>query len=115
MQINKASYAWPPACLSPNSRSHWALKSKHAKQVKNDAWAQTKLSGIVVDKTKRVKLDITFRTPTKARHDLDNSLSRCKSLLDGVALALGVDDSKFEITIKFGKNIKGGAVEIEFF
>jgi hypothetical protein len=48
---------------------------------------------------KQYSLEIIFVLGDHARHDRDNLLASCKSLLDGVALALGVDDNDFEPVI----------------
>jgi hypothetical protein len=40
-------------------------------------------------------------------------LASIKSGLDGIASAIGVDDSKWEIKISRGDIIKGGAVVVE--
>ncbi len=56
---------------------------------------------------------ITFQPPNKIARDLDNMLASIKSGLDGIAAAIGVDDSKWTITIQKGQPVKGGAVVVE--
>lgn len=104
---------WPPAELSPNSRTHWAIKNRAAQLLKHDCWALTKASGAKVEHDDKIPLRMTFRPPSKHRHDMDNCLARCKALLDGVALALGVDDSRFFLMLEIGEPLKGGAVIIK--
>ncbi len=55
-----------------------------------------------------------FHAPDRRRRDLDNLLSSCKSYLDGVALAYGINDSRLRpMTIDFADEIfKGGKVEL---
>lgn len=60
-----------------------------------------------------ISVVITFCPPTKRHFDLDNLLSRCKGLLDGLADAWGVNDVRFRpVTIDIGDVIKGGSVYI---
>ena len=47
-------------------------------------------------------VSITFHPPSNRRQDLDNMLASIKSGLDGVADAIGVDDSNWTITIARG-------------
>lgn len=60
-----------------------------------------------------VSLSLIFHAPTNRAYDLDNALARMKASLDGVADAIGVDDSKWEIKIAKGpKSEKGGHVDV---
>jgi len=104
-------YPWPHASLNPNSRNHWAVKARHAKQSKSDAWSLTKQANIKINGA--VTLKVTFRPPSNARHDLDNCLARCKHLIDGISQAIGIDDSKFNYELAMGEKMKCGGVEVE--
>lgn len=111
-------FPWPPKELSPNSRVHWAKKSAKAKEVKEIAYfltiaADKKHFYDLNNKPETITLNITFNPPTNARHDIDNCLSRCKSLIDGISQALGIDDSKFKYTIQMGSKVAGGSVVID--
>jgi crossover junction endodeoxyribonuclease RusA len=57
-------------------------------------------------------LTLTFYAPTKRAFDLDNALARIKSGLDGLADVLGVDDSRWSLTIRKGDTV-GGFVRVE--
>jgi crossover junction endodeoxyribonuclease RusA len=57
-------------------------------------------------------LTLTFYAPTRRAFDLDNALARIKSGLDGLADVLGVDDSRWALTIKKGDTV-GGFVRVE--
>lgn len=60
-----------------------------------------------------IRLCLTFHPPRKGRHDADNLVARMKAALDGVALALGIDDSKFQLgAITVAPPIKGGEVVV---
>jgi len=104
--------AWPPRTLHPNARPHWATKSKAVKAYRSAAGWSTKASGDRVDGVGAVDLHITFYPPNKRKHDLDGCLSAIKAGIDGIADALGVDDSRFTIRIERGAVIQGGEVRV---
>jgi len=107
---NHVILPWPPKELSPNSRKHRLHTTKFRKGYKTACWAVAKEAK--PDRTK-THLDITFSPPDGRRRDLDNMLGSIKYGLDGLALALGVDDSDWTLTIRKGAKVKGGAVYIE--
>ena len=56
-------------------------------------------------------IKLVFYPPDKRRRDLDNLFSSMKHTLDGVASALGIDDSQFRpVMLDFGDVVKGGQV-----
>lgn len=105
--------AWPAKDLSPNSRCHWSRKSKAAKLARAAAWAVTKQQRAVAPADGPVALTLTFCAPDKRRRDTDNMLAAMKSSLDGIADALGVDDNRFQLTMRRGEVVKGGAVVVD--
>jgi crossover junction endodeoxyribonuclease RusA len=110
----KVIYPFPPNVLSPNARAHWSEIAKRKKQVRSDANYMTRVNQVKVSKDKPVMLSIVFRPATKARYDLDNAFARCKALIDGIADAIGIDDTHFTYQLARGEPLKGGAVEITF-
>lgn len=93
---------YPNKDLMPNRKNgkHWGATV----EVKNDAFAQAfYLTKEAVGTTKlegKVAITLTFVQDDKRHRDLDNLLAASKSMLDGVAHALGIDDKNFEpITI----------------
>lgn len=104
--------AWPNRILHPNARPHWAAKAKAAKAYRHAAGWLTRASGDRVEGTGPVDVHITFYPPNKRSHDLDGCLSAIKNGLDGIADALGVDDSRFTLRIEKGAVIKGGEIRI---
>lgn len=104
---------WPPAVLSPNGRAHWSRKAKAAAQAREAACLLCQAAGMRALPWRSMAVRITFQPPSRRRMDLDNTLSRCKSLLDGVADATGVDDSRWAISMRWGEPVKGGAVQME--
>ena len=117
----KIALPWPPKELSPNSRGHWAKKAKEAKKYREVAriavleirevalidvlenWIRANGAGIT--------LEITFYPPDRRRRDLDNLIASMKPALDGIADALGVDDSRFKLICSMGEELRG-CVEI---
>jgi crossover junction endodeoxyribonuclease RusA len=55
---------------------------------------------------------MTFCPPDKRRRDRDNLIASMKAATDGIADALGTDDSKFIVTYAMGSPVKGGSVEV---
>lgn len=47
-----------------------------------------------------IHVTLTFYPPDKRRRDLDGCISACKAYLDGLADALGVDDSRFTLSAR---------------
>ena len=59
----------------------------------------------------KLHLSLTFYAPTRRAYDLDNALARMKAGLDGLADVLGVDDSKWSLSIARG-DTTGGSVTV---
>lgn len=103
---------WPGKALSPNARLHWSRKSAAMKRYRSDCWKLTlgatgaSPSGL----PDQIPLAITFCPPDRRRRDRDNLIASFKAGQDGIADALGVDDSRFVPTYHMGDVVKGGAV-----
>lgn len=103
---------WPPADLSPNARVHWARLAKAKKAYRACcAWHAT-TQGLRKVPEQALHLTLTFHAPSRRAYDLDNALARLKSGLDGLSDVLGVDDSKWSLTIKKADTV-GGFVKVE--
>lgn len=109
---------WPNGDLWPNARVyrfrlHRARKDQHleARLLTRDSMRV----GQTIDKTAaEIPIRYTFHAPTRRRYDRDNALAAMKAAQDGIAEALGIDDSRFEpITLRRGDTVKGGAVMVE--
>jgi crossover junction endodeoxyribonuclease RusA len=98
---------YPHPCLNPNSTAHWTKKSPLKKQMRTLACALTKEA-----KFSSNHLCITFHPPDRRKRDLDNMLASIKSMLDGVADAMSIDDSNFKLTIQKSNPVKNGQVII---
>ena len=86
---------WIDRRLSPNARTHWAVKAKAAKACREIAFYTTKKSGIRIDWDGAAHLWIDFYPPDRRSRDDDNLLSAFKPYRDGIADALWVDDKRF--------------------
>jgi crossover junction endodeoxyribonuclease RusA len=107
---------WPPRCLHPNSRKHWGERGPAVKKARADAYLLTKAAmgsfALAFPEGVGVYVKLTFCPPNKRKHDIDGCLSANKAALDGIADALGVDDSRFSLTLERGAVVKGGAVHV---
>ncbi len=104
---------WPPAGLSPNARLHWAAKAKLTKAYRADCYWAAKAGGVPVVEPLPLALTITFCPPRAGRLDRDNRIAAFKAGQDGLAQAMGCDDSIFVPTYRMGAPTKGGAVLVE--
>lgn len=103
---------WPSKDLSPNSRCHWSKKSKAAKAYRAVCHILCRAAGIKAPEGK-VLLSLEFIPPDKRRRDDDNCLASFKNGRDGLADALGIDDSKFVTQLMMSETTtKGGAVRV---
>ena len=106
---------WPPAKLSPNGShgSHWARASA-ARKYRGECLLLIRSQSLGWRETDGhpIMLDIRFHPPTKRLSDLDNLLSRAKHGIDALAEVMGVNDQRFEFTLRRGEPVKGGAVRV---
>ena len=86
---------WPPAALSPNTRTHWRARVKAMETCKKLASVAVRNAGWIAPAGDRIHLWVNFYPPTKRRPDDDNMLARCKCYRDGIAKQLGIDDRVF--------------------
>lgn len=111
----RVDLAWPSRDLSPNgSHGHWA-KTRDARRAAKTAahWACLAAGFGAVEWHHQPKVRLTFCPPDRRARDLDNCIASAKALCDGVASAMGVDDSRWEIAFRFGEVVKGGSVVVE--
>lgn len=102
---------WPPRDLHPNARVHWTRRHRATKFARDAArWLSHNLGPVEAE---ALNVTITFYEPDKRRRDADGLLSNVKAYVDGVADSLGVDDSKWNFTIRRGEVVKGGSVRFE--
>ena len=108
---------FPHKALWPNGRAHWAVKSREVK--KHRQWAHdATLAAIGTVLPFRwdghpVRLKYIVTPKTAHAIDRDNCIAAMKAYQDGIADALGVDDSYFATPeIEFAEPEKPGRVEV---
>jgi crossover junction endodeoxyribonuclease RusA len=113
---------FPNSKLSPNRAKglHWAKTSAIKKEQLANAYSLTQKAIADAGRswfnplTGQIPLTVTFCEPDKRMRDLDNCLSSAKNAIDGIAMALMINDKNFSpITIKRGAVVKGGLVIVE--
>jgi crossover junction endodeoxyribonuclease RusA len=108
--------AWPPRQLSPNARCHHMEQYRFKKAAKDTAYWLTKaeLGHMPFEREGEIPVRIVAHPIAgKLAPDFDNCLASLKAPLDGIALALGVDDKLFRPTIEFAEPVSGGRIVIE--
>ena len=103
---------WPSPVLSPNSRTHWAVKSRAVKSARVAAFYQVRAASKATVDWPRADVRMTFCPPDKRRRDMDNMVASMKAAADGIADAIGIDDSKFTATYALSEPVKGGLVRV---
>ncbi len=107
-------FPWPDSALLPNRRLGRAWTSTNAAKVKakEAAYYATKQAmGAWKAPEVYIPMSIVFNPPDKLHRDLDNFLASCKAMLDGMAQALQVDDSRFRpVLMDWGVSGKPGSV-----
>ena len=108
--MHELIFPWPPSELKPNVKTHWTKKAKFAKQYKEVCFYLTKEAKF--DQNTYKSLEMVFYPPNRRNFDLDNMLATMKSGIDGMCLALNIDDSCFKkMSVEMSEDI-GGFVRI---
>ena len=112
--MTSVTLPWPDPRLSPNAREDRRAVAGIRKAQKDTAFWLAKQAGLTFPHLNEgLHVRVTFNPPDNRRRDLDNMLASVKSALDGIALATGVDDHKWGLTLVRGEPVEGGAVTIE--
>lgn len=114
---------WPDKALSPNSRTHWAQRSRvakgyrwacrvHAKKMLDEAAVQALRQHVT--EGGHLDLALNFHPPNGRRRDDDNVIAAFKSGRDGLADALGIDDEHFRIhpVLRRDHPVRRGGVQV---
>lgn len=88
---------WPDPGLMPNRKNgrHWGGTQIEKVSARWDAHILTKAAGGFKAPDGNIPISLLFLCPDGRARDLDNLLAAMKPAIDGVASALGVDDSRF--------------------
>lgn len=116
----KIVLSWPDKRLSPNARVHWGAKATAKKKAREDAALATYAAMPHGAREIRqayagahtIPVRITFYPPDNRRRDDDNMVGSFKSLRDGIADALAVDDRRFKAHYFFEDSEAPGRIEV---
>lgn len=106
---------WPDRRLSPNAREHWSTTSKYKRAYRGRCKTLGQSVGIqaLAGSENAISVHLTFFPPDKRARDWDNMLASMKSGLDGLADAMGVDDSRWKLGFEVSESVKGGVVLVQ--
>lgn len=105
---------WPSRTLNPNSRVHWSRLAKAKKKAKQDAYYATLEAGIGKINASALSVRYVVFPPDERRRDQDNIIASLKASADGISQAVGIDDSKWSISIApRGPVQKHGMIKVE--
>lgn len=88
---------WPPRELHPNARVHWSKRAKQTKIERKAAAYLAMMAGWASEALPegRLHLWIDFYPPDRRKRDDDGLMASMKAARDGIADAMGIDDSRF--------------------
>lgn len=105
---------WPDRRLSPNARVHWASLARAKKAAKRAAYYTVLEAGVGKIEADSLSVRYSFFPPSRRAYDMDNLIASMKAAADGIAQAIGVDDSKWNIAVSpRGPVEKNGMVKVE--
>lgn len=102
---------FPPASLSGHAKGHW--RSKSGPTAKHREWAKlaTQAAAPQIPAAGDIRIHVRFVPPDR-RGDRTNYPNRMKPYFDGIADALGVNDSRFLPSYEFAEPLKPGCVVV---
>lgn len=108
----KIELPFPPASLSGHAKGNWHGKSSVTKKRREWARLATLAAGAVVLRaTGDIAIRILFQ-PANRRGDRTNFAGRMKPYIDGIADALGLNDSRFLPSYEFAEPTPPGLVTV---
>lgn len=102
---------FPPADLSGHAKGHWRGRAGVTKKYREWALTASKSCRYVPPATGDIEVFVIF-TPPDRRGDRINFPNRMKPYFDGIADALGVNDSRFLPHFQFCEPKKPGGVKV---
>jgi len=105
---------WPDKRLSPNARVHWGALATAKKKAKHEAYYLALEAGLGKIDVEALNVRYVFYPPSRRAYDQDNIIASLKAAADGISMAIGVDDSKWNVAIaNAGAIEKGGMIKVE--
>lgn len=104
---------WPDRRLSPNARIHHMQRAKLVKKAREMAGWIAVAAGAEPLAAPSLLVTAIFTPPDRRPRDTDGMLSSIKAYLDGIADIVGVDDSRWELSIRREPPARPGNVRIE--
>lgn len=106
------TFPWPHKSLSPNARVNRFERAKLVRAYRTGVAWEARAAGIRGGNSPALHVALTFCPPDNRRWDLDNMLASIKPGLDGIADVIGVDDSKWSLSLSRGPAVKRGVVHV---
>lgn len=107
---------WPDKGLSPNARAHWRKVAKLRAIQRLECFAETRhqIGTPRIREGATFLVLLTFCPADRRKRDRDNLGASMKSALDGVADALGINDSQFvQVAYRVGEPAAEACVRVE--
>ena len=98
--------------MFPNNGIHKRYNKVNMDRERNEAYYAT-LALLPFPVAEKPCLEMSFYPPDNRRRDLDNIFAACKRKIDGISLALKVDDYFFSYKIERCSPISGGKVVVK--
>lgn len=102
---------FPPSSLSGHNKGHWNAKSGIVKKHREWARLATLAARPRVPEFGDIRVSVTFYPPNR-RGDRINFPNRMKPFFDGIADALGVNDSRFLPVYHFAEPVENARVVV---
>ena len=104
---------YPDPKLSPNARTHFRPKAVATAAARAQARIMAINAGAGRIDKDRIQVRVDFYPATRRRRDEDNVIGAFKAYRDGIADAIGIDDSEIEFRYKLHKEpVKGGLTRV---
>src|SRR3546814_11017501 len=107
---NSVRLTWPDRASHPNSRGHWSKRAKANKAMRKAAYYLTLGAKIKAPENGDLRVVLPFYPPDRRQRARDDHLRHCQAYLDGIADALGVNDSRFVPSIRMADQTGGYVV-----
>ena len=106
-------FPWPPKKLSPNgSQRDYRGKADARKGYREDCMVLAMAAGAKPPDSADIPILVEYFPPDRRKRDWDNCVAMSKGLFDGLADAMGIDDSRFVPTIKMRRDDPRGIVRV---